>query len=640
MTAPADHPSDIADDNAAPALSRQFAEVSHSLRASMNGIAGMLAMLRERDLSASQQQYATILQNKLDTLLDMIERMVDMSLLEANQFTLTHSQFDLRTEIEASCSHKIASARAKGLTLTLDCPPSVLLEGDPARLRQLVSMLVDGAIRFTEQGEITVSARAECARHSCEVHFDVHAHALSEVGERLNAMLSQDASASPRSTAALELALCVQLAKLLGGRISISNPPEQGTIFHLSLSLPLAMNRASGVRTLLVAEPSVERDALEEYLGEHGLRVEAFDGAMDALNALTLASAGEDPFRFAVIDRWIGAMDGELLGTSIKADRAHANMVLALLSERAQHDQQILEQSGFSALLVRSAPRSELDAALSCLRAALEEGRTPRFISAGAVTHPGQHDNRNLPFAGRRILLAEDNPVNQQIALRMLETLGCVTDTAEDGQQAVDKLRATDYDLVLMDCEMPGMDGYQATRMIRASQGSSKRTPVVALTASSSQDEREKCIACGMDDFLSKPIRPQQVKGTLARWLGQASVDAPRAQPSALLDELDAMHAAFGENFREITNLYRNDSPPRIAALREACGCDDRARMGKIAHALGGSSASIGATRLSILCRELEMRAKSGTMDDAEQRIHAIETEYHRINSKLQSLLP
>lgn len=636
MKVPADQPIDIADDNAAPALSRQFAEISHSLRASMDGIAGMLAMLRERDLSASQQQYATVLQNKLDTLLDMIERMVDLSLLEANQFALAQAQFDLRTEIEASCTHKIASARAKGLTLTLDQPPSVHLDGDPARLRQLASMLVDSAIRFTERGEITVTTRAELERGSCKVRFEVHAHALSEVGERLSGMLNQEASAPPRSTAALELALCVQLAKLLGGRISINSLPEQGTIFRLSLSLPLATTRARGVRTLLIAETSAERNALEEALNGYGMRVEAFDAAVNALNALALAGTGEDPFRFAVIDRQVGGMDGELLGASIKTDPAHASMVLALLSDRPQHDLRTLEQSGFSALLVTAAPGPELDAALARLCNALIEGRTPPFISAGAATS----GHRDMPFAGRRILVAEDNPVNRQVALHMLEHLGCVTDTADDGQQAVDKLRSASYDLILMDCEMPGMDGYQATFAIRAWQGAGNRTPIVALTASSSEDERDKCIACGMDDFLSKPIRPQLLKASLARWLGQADNACPGVSPTASPDDLDGMHAAFGENFRELANLYRNDTPPRIVALRDACDSNDWSGMAKVAHALSGSSASIGATRLSLQCRELEKCARTGAVGDAEHRICAIETEYCRISSKLQSLLP
>ncbi|HYD96835.1 MAG TPA: response regulator [Noviherbaspirillum sp.] len=242
------------------------------------------------------------------------------------------------------------------------------------------------------------------------------------------------------------------------------------------------------------------------------------------------------------------------------------------------------------------------------------------------------------PFAGRRILVADDNPVNQEVAVRLLEKLGCRCEVAANGVQAVALQTARPCELVLMDCEMPELDGFEATRRIRAFEGR-RGVPIIALTASTGQGEREQCLAAGMDDFLSKPIRPQMLGDMLARWLPAAAPAAPADEPASCEDELEAIHEMFGPDFGELAALYRKDGPPRLAALRGACAAGDGAYAAKVAHAFGGSSASIGATGLCALCKELESRAKAGMLDGAEARLEAIEAEFHRICGKLQALL-
>lgn len=242
------------------------------------------------------------------------------------------------------------------------------------------------------------------------------------------------------------------------------------------------------------------------------------------------------------------------------------------------------------------------------------------------------------PFAGRRMLVADDSLINQQVAVHMLEKLGCSVDVAGDGREAVDLHRASGYDLVLMDCEMPQLDGYQAAAEIRALEGALRRTPIVALTAYTTQSERDKCLVSGMNGFLSKPIRPQLLKEALARWLVPVAEAVPESA-AVVGDELEAVHEMFGPDFPELVALYRNGSPPRIAALQKAHATGDNAQVAKVAHAFSGSSASIGATGLSALCKELEMCAKGCTLDDFENRLAAIKAEYRRVCNKLHSML-
>ncbi|WP_158590441.1 response regulator [Noviherbaspirillum cavernae] len=236
-----------------------------------------------------------------------------------------------------------------------------------------------------------------------------------------------------------------------------------------------------------------------------------------------------------------------------------------------------------------------------------------------------------LPFAGRRILVADDNPVNQKLAVRMLEKLGCLAAVADNGAIAARMHASQPYDLVLMDCQMPELDGYQATARIREHDRGQRHTPIVALTSATGPAEREKCAASGMDDFLAKPVQPQVLKNMLGRWLPPP---APLAQ-----DNLEAVHAMFRDDFAELTALYQSDSPKRIDLMREAAAAQDHAQVARIAHSFSGSCASIGAAGLCALCKDLELHARTGALHDIDRRLAAIEAEYARVSAKLQAML-
>lgn len=264
-----------------------------------------------------------------------------------------------------------------------------------------------------------------------------------------------------------------------------------------------------------------------------------------------------------------------------------------------------------------------------------DSGKT---LPCPAVDGPQTQKSEEPALAGRRILVADDNPVNRKFAARLLEQLGCIVALAEDGRQAEQMHAQSGYDLILMDCDMPQLDGYEATRRIRRAEGERRHTPIVALTACASPSDRGNCIAAGMDDFIAKPAQKRELVRTLTRWLFQASPCAEDSSPEAR-DELEAVRDMFGKDFAELGLLYLTDSPARVAALRAAGTADDPAQTAKIAHAFSGSCASIGASALSRMCRELEVAAKSGALKEFRQKMTAIEAEYLRVSERLRALL-
>jgi len=389
-------------------------------------------------------------------------------------------------------------------------------------------------------------------------------------------------------------------------------------------------------RGLLVSEDAASWQPALLPLARHGIELDVFDSAIPALTAITSAATAQPPYRVILLGRQVQGMDATVLAGAIKANPAYRETLFVLLDDTGAAGAPKQVQDGFVASLCQTELTS-IESSLMPLFSGAAQHASP-LGSAGGTALARKNSDAALPFSGCAVLVADDNPVNQQVAARMLEKHGCTCALAENGKQAVEMLAASCFDLVLMDCEMPELDGLQATMRIRESEAPGRRTPIVALTAATGPDEQEQCIAAGMDDFLSKPIRAQTLHDLLTRWLPRRAV-APDAPAPTCEDELEAVREMFGADFGELAALYQNDGPPRLAAIREAFAAGDCARVAKVTHALAGSSASIGATGLSALCKELETAAKAGSLDAFEQRMTAIETEYARICSKLQSLL-
>ena len=647
-TSPASAEALPAGSTAALAMGCLLADLNHDIRTSMNGIVGMLNLLCDTELTSAQRQYARTAQDSADNLLALIERIVDLSLIGSNQFRLEEAPFDLQRELLDACSGKAEKAAAKGVQLTVVHPASAMtVEGDSIRLRELISSLIEIALNAAEQGDVSVEMKTayEPARR-CRFELCMRINKLSEIGRRLLGILnpsSEDDIAAARAYGikALEPTLCAQLARQMGAHTIIEPVFPHGSIFRLSLSFPTAPHPVAGARGLLIAEDAADWQERLSPFSEQGIRIDATSSAVEGLAILRQALAAGDPFRVVLLGPRVQGMDATILATAIKGDAAGHAALLAFLGNRSDEDQAGLIKAGFSALISKTADAHTTLSILDQLWKAAAAGNAPAFLSSGSVAAASTSGSAKTlnPFPGQRVLVADDNPVNREVAARMLEKLGIECTLATDGREAVEMVRNGSYAMILMDCEMPQMDGFEATARIRATELPSAGTPIIALTASTAQGERERCLASGMNDFLAKPIRPQVLKEMLARWLPTvADVEQAPAMP-ACEDELEAVQEMFGADFSELVSLYRRDSPPRIETLHRAYADSDSALVAKVAHALGGSSASIGATGLAGLCKTVEMRAKAGALDEFEKNMTHIEAEYRRICSKLQSLI-
>ncbi len=621
-----------------PALGNLLADMNHEIRTSMNGVVGMLELLLDTRLTASQQQFATSAQNSVETLLELIEDIVDLSMIESRQLALKQIPFNLLQEMRAACALERAAAFDKGLDLVVQYPAAAMLSGDPARVRRVIASLIDSVIGLAQKGEIAVTGQIDdCAAQRCRLRVTVTVPELDVSDEQLAAILelpirSSVAALRPHGRTGLELVLCRELVNMMGGRIGIDKLPQTGAQFWLTLELPRAATQPAGTRLLLADDPTAEHSALQALLATQELRVDVVTDAASVLTAIAQAAATQAPYRIVILGRGLRGMDAEILGTALARDARYRDISLVMLGAHSD-DAPRLAAAGFSAVLERPVQPQALLAVLHSLHPVAQQETPSR--------NTGQAIQADATLTGKRVLVADDNPVNQQVAVRMLEKLGCIVDVANNGREALDLHRAQPYALIVMDCQMPELDGYQATERIRALEaGSASRTPVIALTACTTQDEQDKCIASGMDDFIAKPIRPQALKDMLTRWLcAPATSSAATVSKPPAADELEAVRSMFGADFADLARLYQADSPPRIALLHDACMAGDEARVARVAHAFSGSSASIGATGLSALCRDLETCAREGALRDFAQRMTLIEAEYGRVNDKLRSMI-
>ncbi len=390
---------------------------------------------------------------------------------------------------------------------------------------------------------------------------------------------------------------------------------------------------------ILIVSPDVDmRSRIEKALAQHGMLVAGFDRADTALAALNRAAGDGDPYRIALLDQNLPGIDGETLGTAIGAASIHRDTLIVLASgEHGRHDADRLAQAGFSAWLPKPVSPPMLVDTLTLLCNCIVKKDAPRFVCAGMrLTSEHAVTDTTYSFAQARILVVDDNQINLQVAERMLARFGCCVDTASGGRQALHMTDVQRYDLILMDCQMPDLDGYQTTALLRAAEDGRTHTPIVGWSARTNRNERDTCLAIGMDDFIAKPMRIRPLNEILVRWLRQSVADETVACPD---DELDTTQEMFGDDFAELAQLFRHDSPKRLVSLREAVLADDAVAIAKLAHVLCGSSASLGATTLAALCRELEISVKNGMLNEGHPRLAAIEIEYARIDARLSGML-
>ncbi|MGZ3237708.1 MAG: response regulator [Burkholderiaceae bacterium] len=635
-------------------LNRQAKEtlisnLSHEIHTPMNGVIGMLDLLRDTELSRTQREFVNMAHTSADNLLRRINNMLDVAHLENGQLGLEQVAFNVLKEVNSTYHTYTATAKNKGIELVVHAPATLQhVLGNPMRIRQIMASLLHQTIALSSHGQVVFDIRVEKLDDVCHLEISVTGTSIDLSNTQLADIFN---ATEPNQLTALQqldapepsLAACKTLAELMGGQIGIDRADGSATTFWCSLNLPFAPSSDSALadgslhemRVLFVSEYQPTHLIITEALNQRGIRADGFRSATEALSALEKASANQDPYHIAFLDYELQNVDGEVFGTALKSDPQYRDIVLVILSTESEtRNNQHFAEVGFAGRLdTPLTPRVFIDA-LTVACTMVKSGQTvPFFTSDSLNPASASHEENKNSFDGYRVLIADDNIVNQQVAMHILEKLGCHADIANNGQEAVNMHAQHVYDVILMDCQMPILDGYQATKAIRA-QETGIHTPIIAVTAFTMQGERDQCLAAGMDDFLAKPIRLSTLREALGRWLHANTLEKQEER-----DEFASMQKMFGADFAELTALYLADSPKRIASLTEAVSEKNASRIASVAHSLSGSCASIGATVLAAICKELEIQSKAEQLDNIEEMLAEIGTEYARVTTKLQSMI-
>jgi CheY-like chemotaxis protein/HPt (histidine-containing phosphotransfer) domain-containing protein len=630
----------------------------------MTGVCGMTDLLLETELSPEQREFAEATRRSAKALLAVINDILDFSKMEAGKFQLEVADFNLNALIEDATFLLSQGAASKGLEMSCliedDVPRS--MRGDAGRVRQILINLIGNAVKFTDRGEISVRASlAGDMDARVTVRFAVTDTGIGVPTDQKDRLFREFSRLDGpmmvgKDGTGLGLTISKRLAEMMGGRIGVESEAGRGSTFWFTacfdraaelpadrIAAPVGLRDS---RVLTVDDNVTSCEVLRYRLRSWGARNDYVGSAEEALTSLREAARTGDPYRIVLLDAQLPGTDGETLARKIKAEPNLEQTEIGLLTSLGNSGSQGTEGQSTAAARL-SKPLREMQLA-DCLTRLLAPGRSSSEPKAeGTSVSPGEEKDGRC-----RVLLVEDNLVNQLVAKRLLHNAGTTVDIAENGLEAVEALERQRYDVVFMDIQMPEMDGYQATTEIRRREGNDRHTPIIALTAHAMPEDRERCLASGMDDYLSKPVAPEEIEGALRRWAGSvATVESVEPKPSVapqkapshsqgIFDYEAALENAGGDSARLLDSLrsFQSQSGKILADLRSALSRRDLAVVELSASLLKDSLGNLAAGAARAAAMLVETLGREGDLTRAHEALASLEREVASLQGHLSSL--